>query len=366
MFGRIHDLDSFIAAATRSDVFAGGLALGAIGIAMGLARALWIGASDGIARRLSVSVTLDSRLPEFAAMVDWLDDAGAFRRARRLRVVWTERSRGDGAARLAPEPGTHWIAVGGRPVRITRTAPGSRTRTGPASEMLTLTVPFGRRATINGWIDAAREAARVRATARPRLHVHVDGYWSDMGPFVERPVATLVADDDRIARLVDDLRRFLASRDWYVARGVPWRRGYLLHGPPGTGKSSAIRAVATELGVGIGTLDLGRASLTDDELTTALSTGPDRVIYAFEDIDAVFSGRAAGDGAPGGISFSGLLNALDGVAAQEGRAIFMTTNHPDRLDPALIRPGRADVHVELGLVGAGAARALFLRFFPGE
>ena len=91
---------------------------------------------------------------------------------------------------------------------------------------------------------------------------------------------------------------------------------------------------------------------------------PKNAILVFEDVDAAFNGREA-EGADG-VSFSGLLNAIDGVAAQEGRALFMTTNHIERLDPALIRPGRADMHQELGLVGAGAAEELFLRFFPGE
>ncbi len=82
-------------------------------------------------------------------------------------------------------------------------------------------------------------------------------------------------------------------------------------------------------------------------------------------VDAVFTRRESGE-KRSGVSFSGLLNAIDGVAAQEGRALVMTTNHKERLDPALIRPGRADVHTELGLVGAPTARRLYERFFPGE
>jgi mitochondrial chaperone BCS1 len=96
-----------------------------------------------------------------------------------------------------------------------------------------------------------------------------------------------------------------------------------------------------------------------------MMTAPREAILAIEDVDAIFVGRKAGD-TSGGVSFSGLLNAIDGVAAQEGRALIMTTNHRDRLDPALIRPGRADVHLELGPVGAKAAARLYLRFFPGE
>jgi chaperone BCS1 len=66
------------------------------------------------------------------------------------------------------------------------------------------------------------------------------------------------------------------------------------------------------------------------------------------------------------VTFSGLLNALDGVASQEGRVLFMTTNHIEKLDPALIRPGRCDVIVKFDLATADQARRMFLRFFPTE
>ena len=230
---------------------------------------------------------------------------------------------------------------------------------------MTLTLPLGRRQAVERWIDAGAELAVNRSRIGPALHLYADGYWTHAGEVVHRPVTTLVADDDRISEMLEDLRWFYGARQWYVDRGVPWRRGYLLYGPPGTGKSSAIRAMASELGLGLAILDLGRRTLCDDQLCEALAQAPENAMLVFEDIDAVFNERAQGDIASG-ISFSGLLNALDGVAAQEGRALFMTTNHLDRLDSALVRPGRADVHVELGLVGAKAARALFLRFFPEE
>jgi chaperone BCS1 len=58
---------------------------------------------------------------------------------------------------------------------------------------------------------------------------------------------------------------------------------------------------------------------------------------------------SSSDGNSGGITFSGLLNALDGVAAQEGKVLVMTTNHVERLDPALVRPGRIDIRCYFGL-----------------
>ena len=136
----------------------------------------------------------------------------------------------------------------------------------------------------------------------------------------------------------------------YIDRGIPYRRGYLMHGPPGCGKSSFVAALAGELGYDICVLNLSDSGLTDDRLSHALSTTPPTSLVLLEDIDAAFVQRSANDrgGRQSHVTFSGLLNALDGVAAGEERILFMTTNHLDRLDPALIRPGRVDVIHHIG------------------
>ncbi len=140
--------------------------------------------------------------------------------------------------------------------------------------------------------------------------------------------------------IVDDVKRFLERDRWYAERGIPYRRGYLLHGAPGSGKSSFITALAGHLDFNICLLNLSERGLTDDKLNHLLSNAPDRSILLLEDVDAAFFGRqqAAEDGYQASVTFSGLLNALDGVASGESRIIFMTTNHIERLDPALIRP----------------------------
>ncbi len=356
-------LQTYAAPVLASDFFAGGLALGVIGLTAGLARLYWHLLAGLVARRLLVTVEIDNRVAEFRHLLNWLEEAGAFGRVRRFRLTWTGGRR-RGRAAFAPSTGRHWFVLDGQLVRIDREL-NEKARAGNSPlETLVLTLPFGHRRTVEGWI-AEGEALEAHASRiGPSLHIHVDGYWSHGGEVVRRPVSTLIADDDRFDRLLADVRWFYGARDWYVERGVPWRRGYLLYGPPGTGKSSAIRAVASELDLGLAILDVGRKTLSDDQLCEALGDAPERAVLVFEDVDAVFAGRAAEEAT--GISFSGLLNAIDGVAAQEGRALFMTTNHIERLDPALIRPGRADMRLELGHVGAGAARALYLRFFPDE
>jgi chaperone BCS1 len=168
-------------------------------------------------------------------------------------------------------------------------------------------------------------------------------------------------------RIVDDVKDFLSSEQWYYNRGIPYRRGYLLYGPPGTGKSSFIQAVAGELNYDIALLNLSERGITDDRLNRLLTVVPKRTIVLLEDVDAAFSNRRTQtdeDGYRGAnVTFSGLLNALDGVASAEERIIFLTTNHVERLDEALVRPGRVDMTVRIGEVTRYQVASLWDRFY---
>jgi len=147
--------------------------------------------------------------------------------------------------------------------------------------------------------------------------------------------------------LLDDMRQFRAPETvgYYQSIGVPYRRGYLLHGPAGNGKSSLICAIAAQLKMDICFLSLGQVH-GDEHLGRVVNEVPANSILLLEDIDATFVGRELVANHRR-CTFSGLLNALDGVKTKEGRVLFITTNHPERLDPALTRPGRCDVSVYL-------------------
>ncbi|KAF8822306.1 putative BCS1 family isoform 9 [Cardiosporidium cionae] len=170
---------------------------------------------------------------------------------------------------------------------------------------------------------------------------------------------------------------FLSGSKWYFDRGIPYRRGYLLHGPPGCGKSSYVMAVAGQLKYNICVLNVGDPYLTDDRLIYLISTVPPASILLLEDID----GAVTADGHDAVIppqkmksakhstrqaSFSGLLNALDGVAATEEKIIFMTTNFLNCLPEALIRPGRVDMKIRIGYATHHQIQQMFERFFPDQ
>ncbi|KAG8766260.1 hypothetical protein FRC12_006993 [Ceratobasidium sp. 428] len=182
--------------------------------------------------------------------------------------------------------------------------------------------------------------------------------------------------------LLADAKDFLRSEDWYAERGIPFRRGYLLHGVPGSGKTSLIHALAGELGLDIYVASLSMKGMSDTTLTNLMGRVPQRCILLLEDLDAAFTRGTSRDakstGAPttttttktdtkddpNTLSLSGLLNSLDGVAAAEGRLLFATTNHIERLDPALSRPGRMDVWVDFKNASRWQAEGIFKNFFP--
>ncbi|KAJ1304747.1 hypothetical protein OPQ81_005885 [Rhizoctonia solani] len=220
---------------------------------------------------------------------------------------------------------------------------------------------------------------------------HGSWRWTDSRQ--KRPMSSIVLAPGVKEMLLADTRDFLKSEKWYADRGIPFRRGYLLHGVPGSGKSSLIHAIAGELALDIYVVSLSSSWINDATLTALMGRVPARCIVLLEDLDAAFTRSTSRDnqstGAPTNekkddnkdkddsnnntekkqedvntLSLSGLLNALDGVAASEGRILFATTNHLERLDPALSRPGRMDVWVEFKNATKWQCEQLFNNFFP--
>ncbi|KKA29710.1 hypothetical protein TD95_004173 [Thielaviopsis punctulata] len=200
---------------------------------------------------------------------------------------------------------------------------------------------------------------------------------------------------DRRAKqdLIRDITTYLnpATSRFYTNRGIPYRRGYLLHGPPGTGKTSLSLALAAHFNLDLHLIHLPSVK-EDAKLDRLFVTLPPRCLVLLEDIDCVgikrrtsthmssrwsaelgdevFSSDDEDDaltqhGLPmaNSLTLSGLLNVLDGVTSQEGRIVLMTSNAPDSLDEALMRPGRVDKKVFLGNLSRDCAEEMFIRVY---
>lgn len=270
---------------------------------------------------------------------------------------------------LIPGPGRHMIRYKNAFIlanRVRETKAMDR-QNGTPWETITLTTLYSQRHVFEALFLEAHELAQKNVEGKTIVFTPRTSSWERFGePRRKRPLESVILDEGVKERIVADLKDFLHSERWYYDRGIPYRRGYLLHGPPGSGKSSFIQALAGELDYNIAIVNLSERGLTDDRLNFLLTIIPKRSLVLLEDVDAAFSGRtqSADDGYRGAnVTFSGLLNALDGVASAEERVLFLTTNHVERLDGALVRPGRVDMTVRLGEATRYQAGQLWDRFY---
>ncbi|KAF7863124.1 hypothetical protein EAF04_007207 [Stromatinia cepivora] len=208
--------------------------------------------------------------------------------------------------------------------------------------------------------------------------------WTRLVSRISRPFSTVVLDEAVKQKVIADMKDYLHpfTRRWYSNRGIPYRRGYLLHGPPGTGKSSLSFAIAGYFKLKIYIVSLNSGSMNEDTLSTLFAELPKQCVVLLEDVDTAglthtrdednedddyeefapkspltkatktleaMAKKNSNKEGSGKISLSALLNVIDGVASQEGRILIMTTNHIEKLDEALIRPGRVDMTVHFDL-----------------
>ncbi|CAH0020983.1 unnamed protein product [Clonostachys rhizophaga] len=312
---------------------------------------------------------------------------------------------------------------------------------------------------------------------RPRQKEQRRDYsmWQQVARRPVRPMSTVVLDSEEKHNVLGDINEYLHPRTprWYASRGIPLRRGYLFHGPPGTGKTSFSFALAGVFGIDIYVISLQDISVTEEDLATLFTRLPRRCIVLLEDIDTaglrrdpdaeeeeeakekdvkaieekptengvketatsekpvangtsetpkvngttekkkpkkkakkVAESESESDSSsdesdsdsekrkkkrsskkssskkdsrkrssgkrgdklspPESISLSGLLNAIDGVASHEGRVLIMTTNKPESLDEALVRPGRVDMQVAFSHASRQQACELFHRMYEAR
>eukprot|EP00128_Syssomonas_multiformis_P011833 Colp12_sorted_trinity150504_noHs@16248 len=256
--------------------------------------------------------------------------------------------------------GNHFIKYKNRWIWVTREAdnPGGVAK---GVETIRLTSLGWSRGLIESLLWEAHALYKERESGRTTVYVSDQyGNWNKKASRALRPLSSLVLPAGVGETLLEDCRKFINSERWYLDHGIPYRRGYLLHGPPGTGKSSFVTVLAGQLRMPIYVVNLA-SKVTDEVLSDLLSSAPTHSLLLLEDIDSAFANRDGSQDVC--VTFSGLLNAIDGVAAQEGRLLFMTTNHPELLDPALVRPGRIDVRIEIGLANKTQVRQFFEMFY---
>jgi mitochondrial chaperone BCS1 len=348
----------------HSPIIGGGLALGLGGTAIATLRDVPAQALDAIKRQGIISVEVRSNDELFRQLTCWLDQLPSMRSARKLTasIDWGEEGVGERVV-YSPAPGQHLVRYDGRLIWLSRVREEKSDR-GVPSETITVKILGRDPAVIRALFENVRRSNQRRAATMVRVLMGIGDCWERVAEKAPRPLASVILPDGAAQATLADMTEFLASRSWYTDRGLPYRRGYLLFGPPGSGKSSLAFALASELGMDLFVLNLAAPKLDDMGLALLMRRVSPKGILLIEDVDAAFAERTKATDDASHVTFSGLLNALDGVGSRDGQITMMSTNHIERLDPALIRPGRIDHRLFLGNARRSQAAELFQRFFP--
>lgn len=197
-------------------------------------------------------------------------------------------------------------------------------------------------------IEALEEASQHLVESQPKLYVSSNyGDWRKKTSIQRRSLGSVVLKEGQMDRIITYLKDFLTHKEAYVKADIPFRTGILLHGDPGSGKSSTALAIANELKMNVFIVPI--TSLSNDEaLADSFSGIPANSIVILEDIDIAKGVQDRDKESDKGVTMQGMLNVLDGFQSPPGVITIMTTNRLEVLNKAIIRPGRVDLTEHLG------------------
>jgi len=361
----------------RNEFASGGLLLMVIGGISVWLRAVPQRIWDWIVDQTTMTITVKDDDAAFSWVKEWFLEQKFLQRIRRVDLDTTVRNE---RIAMIPAPGKHWFWYGGRPFEVWfyRTE-STHERSGRRVESLTFRTLGRNRVSLESFVEDVVHCHLKRQGVQSYLYIYDDG-WDYVGGYSPRGFASVVLQPGEKEHLLQDAAQFRRSKERYEQLGVPYHRGYLFYGPPGTGKTSLVSALAAHFGLSIYVINL--AEFNDRSLMKAVNQVPANSVMLFEDIDCMRGSQSReGPGSgeanretttlnakenapPSGVTLSGLLNVLDGFHAPHGVLFVMTTNHVEKLDPALLRPGRIDYKLFLGKATDPQKAELYRRFFP--
>ena len=213
--------------------------------------------------------------------------------------------------------------------------------------------------TPESFVEFYKLASEIDNTSDEKLRISVTNKYSEWNTYSRIPVRRLntVYMDERVKqRIMDDVTEFLNSEAEYDAFGIPYKKTYLFTGVPGSGKTSLIKALCNEIHYNLAIMSISR-DMDNATIQNSFRNIDPKTVLLLEDIDCLFEKRTSVE--TSSFTFSNLLNILDGVLFKHGLIVFITTNHPEKIDPALLRQGRTDLIVELNYPSKTEIEKLF-------
>lgn len=328
-----------------------------------------------VVRQTTMLITVTDDDAAFVWVKEWFLEQRFLARIRNLDLDTTLRNE---RIAMIPAPGKHWFWYGRRPFEVwfSRTESSERYAS-RRTESFTFRTLGRNRIFLQAFVNDVVHCHNKRLGVQSYLYTYNDG-WDWVQGYSPRMMDSVVLEPGEKEHLIEDIGRFRKSKQRYQRLGVPYHRGYLFYGPPGTGKTSLVSAVAAHFALSIYTCNL--TEFNDRTLMNAVNQVPPSSVLLFEDVDCMKGSQARADAKSAGngnaavakdttppqntVTLSGLLNVLDGFYAPTGVLFVMTTNHVEKLDEALLRPGRIDYRLYLGKATDRQKTELYRRFFP--
>jgi chaperone BCS1 len=306
-----------------------------------------------IRKQCTTSLEVTSQEEEFTSLTRWIERKGFSRRFRRVRVKNKEISAGFGR---------HYFLYQWRLCWFFR----DRVENKDGTDLEEVTVSYlGRdQRFLRDLIQSAIDNTFV--SDQTRIYVPRWKGWSLLATQPKRSLDSVLLPPLLRRQIHSHFDAFFESREWHRFHGIPYRTGMCLYGQPGTGKTSLVRAICAHYDLRLYTIDL--SNTTDQALKELVWSVGTRSMILMEDIDTISAAQDRSETKTAcdseRVTLSGLLNAIDGVVDSDGRVFAFTTNHIERIDPALLRPGRADLKIELGAMTTEMFSDAFRKFAP--
>lgn len=338
-------------------------------LAKDIPRKIWI----FMVKQITVTLTLNNCDDVYYDFLNWYHRTGRSKKSRTLVATgrWSlELDRDE--TYISSGYGLHFFGFGGKLFKFQREEKDA-SQTKETKESITL-VTIGR--SQEQFLSLIEEITpqAMESDVTDIYKWSGDRGWRRYVEQASRSFESVIIPQEKKQLITDHLDTFLSERDWYIGNGIPYRTGMVFHGIPGSGKTSLVRGLCERLKKPLYLINLN--AMTDDKLEEAFADLPRGSIVLMEDIDtySVTNDREVSEKKSkkdidlaevlGGLTLSGLLNAIDGIMASDGRILIATTNNIGALDDALIRKGRFNLLVDIGYLTDGCFRQFFTNFYP--
>ena len=376
-----------------NQMIGGAISLGLMGAATYFLRAVPSKTFDFIIKHTTTELVTTSQNIVFHNLLKWLQERGYASKFRKIKLSNGRWGYSNDDLTKSVGYGTHLIWYKYRPILISLNK--EETKSELDKETIKL-VKFGRS---HGIFDSLIKQISTNKDDSNKTSIYrmrKGSDWEFIAKQPKRNFDSIIIEEDKKNKLIKVIDDFISKEEWYIKHGIPWQLGILLYGPPGTGKTSIIKALSAYTDR---SLSLISASYSDS-ISTALQKVPENSITVIEDIDACGEthkrvesknkeeNKLSMDSSEtstetdlendfsmdkrmerlfekyGNMGLADLLNAIDGVISSHGRILVMTTNHREKLDEALLRPGRVDIQIEIGYITMELFKEFILNFFP--